>query len=88
MVHVRIILDARRPKVDGTYPLYIRVTEIKKVLHLPTGFSLLKAQWDAEASRVLNSHPNAGRINASITKRYFEAQKAIIIIPPEIRAVD
>lgn len=85
MVHIRIILDVRRAKIDGTYPLYIRITEVKKVLHLPMGFSLLKEEWDTEASKVLNSHPNANRINASITKRYFEVQKAIIKLEDEER---
>lgn len=85
MVQIKIIQDRRRSRQDGTYPLFVRVTEQRKSLYLNTGFTLLKEQWDAEASKVLNSHPNANRINASITKRYFEVQKAIIKLDDEER---
>lgn len=85
MVHIKIIQDKRRPKQDGTFPLFIRVTEKRKSMYLYTGYSLLPAQWDKEASKVLNSHPNASRLNSSITKRYFEVQKAVIKLEDDER---
>lgn len=78
MVQLKVIQDLRKQKQDQTYPIYLRITELKKVMYLSTGFSVLKEHWDMEASKVVKSHANASVINAALSKRYFETQKTII----------
>ena len=45
MVQLKIVLDTRRAKSDGTYPVVYRVTQVKKVVYYPTGISLIEEDW-------------------------------------------
>lgn len=42
---VTLYLDTRRQKNDGTYPVKLRVTLLRKQQYYPTGVDLTKAQW-------------------------------------------
>lgn len=83
MVQLRVLLDTRTPKADGTNIIYFRVTERRKVFYLSTGFSLEAKHWDESKNIVKKTYPNAQTINTSITKRYFDIQKAIIELEDE-----
>jgi hypothetical protein len=83
MVQLKIILDTRKPKTNGTCPIYYRITQKKKVIYLYSGFSLIPTQWDENKINVKKSHPNAQTINISLTKNYFEIQKAIVELEDE-----
>lgn len=83
MVQLRIVLDKRTSKADGTSTIYYRVTENRKVFYLSTGYSLEVKHWDENKNIVKKSFPNAQTINTSITKRYFDIQKAIIELEDE-----
>lgn len=83
MVHLKTILDTRKIKGDGTFSLYYRITDNKKVSYLHTGFSIALEQWDENKQQVKKSQKNAQLINASISKRFFELQKAIIELDNE-----
>ena len=49
MVKLKTILDVRRTKSDGTYPILFRVTEHKNVKYITTGISVDKQQWDEKS---------------------------------------
>ncbi len=83
MVQLKVLLDKRTQKSDGTNTIYYRVTENRKVFYLSTGFSLEAKHWDDNRGIVKKTYPNAQSINASITKRYFDIQKAIIELEDE-----
>jgi len=83
MVQLKTILDTRKSKSDNTYPIYYRVTEKKKVFYLYSGFSIPLTQWDEQKCIVKKAHVNAQTINASISKRFFEIQKAAIELEDE-----
>ena len=78
MVQLKLILDARKPKANGTCPIYYRITDKKKVFYIYTGFSIPAMQWDEQKCSVKKSHPNASVINTAVSKRYYEIQKAIV----------
>ena len=46
MVKLKTILDIRRAKADGTFPIMIRITNHKEVKYFPIGISTSKKQWD------------------------------------------
>ena len=46
MVQLKIILDTRRKKSDGTYPIMFRVTNSKQVNYLSFGLSIIEQEWD------------------------------------------
>jgi site-specific recombinase XerD len=83
MVQLKVLLDARTKKSDGTHSIYYRITEKKKVFYLSTGFSIEAKYWDDAKSIIKKAYPNAQSINSSINKRYFEIQKAIIELEDE-----
>jgi integrase/recombinase XerD len=47
MVQLKILLDTRRVKSDGTYPIVIRITNIKEVRYIQYGISVPEDKWDA-----------------------------------------
>jgi len=83
MVHLKTILDTRKPKADGTFLIMFRITQIKKVYYLSAGYSIKIENWNEANRNVNKNHPNAQSINASIAKRYCEIQKAIIQLDDE-----
>ena len=46
MVQIKILLDKRRLKSDGTYPVIFRITDFKKAHTIPTGISIEERLWD------------------------------------------
>jgi len=83
MVHLKIVLDTRRKKSDGTYPINFRVTNVKKVHLIPSGISVNEADWDTNKLNLKATHPNFGTINVNLSKRFYEIQKAILQIEEE-----
>lgn len=83
MVQLKVLLDKRTQKSDGTNTIYYRVTEHRKVFYLSTGYSLEAKYWDENKGAVKRAYPNAQSINASISKKYFDIQKAIIELEDE-----
>lgn len=83
MIHLKIILDTRRKKSDGTYPIVYRVTDVKKVSVIASGVSILEELWNFEESSIGRNHPNAPVLNASLSKKYYEIQKAIVRLEDE-----
>ena len=76
MVQLKLILDTRRAKSDGSYPIIFRITQYKKIYTLPTGFSVQLNLWSIHNREVSQEHPNALRINTLLNKKYYEIQKA------------
>lgn len=83
MIHLKIILDTRRKKSDGTYPIVYRVTDVKKVSVIASGVSILEELWNFEEFSIGRGHPNAPILNASLSKKYYELQKAIVRLEDE-----
>lgn len=80
MVQLKLILDTRRAKSDGSYPIIFRITQYKKIYTLPTGFSVQLNLWSVHNREVIKEHPNALRMNALLNKRYYEIQKALLLL--------
>ncbi|PTQ93253.1 integrase-like protein [Mucilaginibacter yixingensis] len=77
MVQLKIVLDTRRQKSDGTYPITFRVTDVKKVLYIQFGTSVLADMWDIEQRTIRKNHPNALLLNTALSKKFYQIQKAI-----------
>jgi integrase/recombinase XerD len=83
MVQLKIVLDTRRKKSDGTYPIIYRLTNVKKIHVLSSKVSILEEQWDADSNAIDKSHPNALALNTTLSKRFYEIQKAILHLEDE-----
>jgi len=80
MVQLKILLDTRRMKADGTYPIVIRVTNIKEVKYIPYGISVPKEKWDESSRSVRKFYPNASVINNTLVQRFMEVQREVYIL--------
>ncbi|OUR93905.1 hypothetical protein A9Q87_04130 [Flavobacteriales bacterium 34_180_T64] len=72
MANVKITLDTRRIKSDGTYNIIYRITHYKKVYTINSDTSILEQYWNYEHSEITKQHPNAKLINLNLLKEYFK----------------
>lgn len=80
MITVKIILDKRSVKKDGTSPLKLRLLYNRKSNQVSLGYSILSKDWDAKKERIKSSCQsvdNVNRINAICLKK---KQKAFDIL--------
>ncbi len=80
MVSVKIILDNRSKKRDGSFPLTLRVIHNRKFFQLPLGYSIQEKDWDEVGQKVKPSCKlieNINRVNSILTK---EKQHALEVV--------
>lgn len=78
---IKVSLDTRRSKADGTYPVILRLTHKRKTTSIKTGIYLKENDWDAKKSEVKNSYKgttNVTRLNNEIQKKKAEALDGIL----------
>ena len=80
MAHVKITLDMRREKADGTYNIIYRITHFKRVYTINSGFSIPSVAWRKNKSCVANSHPNSKLINLRLLKRFYAIEEALLLL--------
>jgi integrase/recombinase XerD len=78
MASLKLLLDTRRVKSDGTYNIIFRITRLRKVFTINSGISVDGKYWNKHTSEVLKAHPNAKRINLKLNKDYFLLQDGIL----------
>jgi len=55
MASLKLTLDTRRVKKDGTFPLVFKLTVNRSSTQIQTGISILESQFDSENNLVINS---------------------------------
>lgn len=83
MVYYKLILDTRRSKFDGLYPICVRITYNKTNTTITTGVRVREEHWDANKQRVTKSNANFQNLNQSISEIYLKLQKAILKLQDE-----
>lgn len=78
MARLKLLLDTRRVKGDGTYNIIFRITHLRKVYTINSGIYLKNKFWNKQNSEVLKVHPNAKLINLKLNREYFLLQDAIL----------
>lgn len=78
MASVKIILYIHKTYSDDSHPIVLQVIEGRSVKKKVIS-RCKKDQWDEKAKRVNRRHPNASVINAGISEKYAEAEKAMLI---------
>lgn len=69
-------LDTRRPKMDGTYPILLRISHFGKVSSITTGIYVKDSDWDERARMVKPSYrgtQSVSRLNNFLQKMKSEA---------------
>jgi len=55
MATLKLALDTRKAKKDGTFPLVFKLTVNRKTACVKTGISIHESQFDTENNLILNS---------------------------------
>ena len=55
MATIKTILDTRRSKKDGTFPVVIRVRHQEKYFDIPTSYSVLEKKFDGKRERLIDN---------------------------------
>lgn len=80
MANVKIKLDTRRVKGDGTYNIIFKIRHQLKAYTINSGASIIEGYWDYEHSKITKQHPNSKLINLKLLKDYFKIEKAILML--------
>lgn len=87
---IKVSLDTRRSKADGTYPLILRLTHKRKTTSIKTGIYLKKDDWDEEALEVKKSYKgvaNVKRLNNEIQKKKADALDSILKLEEKAKQI-
>ena len=78
MASVRLTLQTRRTKPDGTAPIWVRVTVNRKSRYRSTGVAVEPRYWNNAKQIVRRSHPLADAYNATLADVVIEATQAML----------
>ena len=79
-LNIKLILDTRRARKDGTYPLVMRIMYNRKSTNVPLGLLLQEKDWNASKEKVRSSAKlteNISRLNNQIEKKRVKAYDLI-----------
>jgi site-specific recombinase XerD len=77
MIKVKLVLDSRRIKKDGTYPVVIRLFHQRKSLALSTDVSIMPQYWDEQKCSVRKSYPQSVLANSRLSELELELKSKI-----------
>jgi len=72
MATIKIALDERRIKKDGTHPVVLRIYHENKYLTIKTHVDLAKKYWDSSTSTIKKGHPQYKQINHRLKELELE----------------
>ena len=79
MVNTTILLDTRKIKKDGTYPIIFRVYYQGKTSTRSTKIYVTEKQWDDKKKLIRNAHPQSMALNKRILKDFADLQSELIL---------
>lgn len=80
MATLKLVLDTRSKKANGTYPLVFRLTHNTKSTSIPTQLSVGPTEWDKLKQRVRKTNPNSESINHELGKTRLKLQERLLEI--------
>ncbi|SDD49306.1 Site-specific recombinase XerD [Mucilaginibacter pineti] len=83
MITYKIVLDERRAKTDGKFPIMFRITFNRKTSNYSSGIALKKEHWNAQASLINSTCPNFKELNKSVASKFLKIQKLILKLDDE-----
>lgn len=78
--YLTLLLDTRRAKKDGSYPIIIRLTHLRKTTSIATGFSVKEKDWDARKGQIKNHYKEVSSVNHLNTLLLKEVTRANDVI--------
>ena len=60
--YLTLLLDTRRAKKDGSFPIVFRLTHLRKTTSISTGYSILEKYWDYRKCSIRKTYAKVGSI--------------------------
>lgn len=79
MVSIKLILDKRKAKPDGSYPIYFQICHNRKTTTRSTKIYLNEKDWDDSKKLILKSHPLYKTLNAKLIKDLADLQSQLML---------
>jgi site-specific recombinase XerD len=83
MANVKVLLDQRRAKSDGTFNIIFRITDCKKVCTINSGVSIDEKHWNEKKVLIDKSHPNSKLLNIKLSKAFFKIEQCVLTLDEE-----
>lgn len=83
MANVKVLLDQRRAKSDGTFNIIFRITDYKKFCTINSGVSIDAKYWNSKKALIDKSHPNSKLLNIKLSKAFFKIEQSILTLDEE-----
>ena len=61
--YLNLLLDTRRAKKDGSFPIILRLTHLRKTTSIATGFSVKKKDWNVRKGQIKNHYKEVSSVN-------------------------
>ncbi|MDR6943031.1 Arm DNA-binding domain-containing protein [Mucilaginibacter pocheonensis] len=74
MITYKMVLDERRAKADGKYPIMFRITFNRNTSNYSAGIAIKKEHWNAQTSIINSSCPNYKDLNKSLSSKFLNVQ--------------
>lgn len=84
MANISIVIDTRRPKMNGEFPVYLRLIHRRETRNISTNISIPRDEWNYKKNCVKNTYPNAARMNLHLDKLSTEARGILLERQEEI----
>lgn len=78
--YLSLLLDTRRAKKDGSYPIIFRLTHLRKTTSISTGYSILEKYWDSKKCTIKRNYTRVesiARLNTLLLKEEARANDII-----------
>ena len=84
MANVKVLLNHRRAKSDGTFNIIFRITDSKKVCTINSGVSIDEKYWNEKKVLIAKSHPNSKLLNIQLSNAFFKIEQCVLTLDEEI----
>ncbi len=78
MITIKLALDKRRVKDNGTFPLVFRLFENSLTRNIPTGYSIFESDWDEKTHTVKKSFVDYGEMAPRLRDQHVKYLGKII----------
>ncbi|GMN11409.1 site-specific integrase [Croceitalea sp. MTPC9] len=78
--YLTLLLDTRRAKKDGSFPIIFRLTHLRRTTSISTGYSILEKYWDSKKCTIKRNYTRVesiARLNTLLLKEEARANDII-----------
>lgn len=78
MATINLVLDTRRIKMDGTYPLVFRIRHEKKFKDIASGYTIQQSRFNQKTSRIIKDSIKNEQLDALLNHYYTRMKRYMV----------